>query len=140
MVLNYNYLYSETTTNTMYVYTPKQRPLNYNASSNPISVELQLDPSCRYTIEVKNSFGMILSRIAHQFGHWLPAHLVAIILLAFKHQISLSPNKEPFKSGAFHKALCTCTPFFVITASRVFVKLILMMKLAPKPVRLNILF
>lgn len=119
----------------MQVYTPKQRPLNYNNTANPVSVELFLDPTCRYSIEVKNSFGMILSRIVHQFGHWMPAHLVAIILLAFKHQLSITPVGEAFKTGAFHKALSTCTPFFVITASRVFVKLILMMKLAPKPVR-----
>ena len=79
------------------VWTPKSRPLNYNTSANPIVVELLLDPSCRYSISVRQSFNQMLARIVQQFSHWLPAHLIAIICLSFKHQLSLTPNGEKFK-------------------------------------------
>jgi hypothetical protein len=102
----------------LFVSTPKPRPLNYNTSENPIVVNLLLDPSCRYEVEIQQSLGMTLSRIVQQFSHWLPAHLVAIIALSLKYQISLTPKNEPFKCGAFHKALSTCSPFFIITVTR----------------------
>jgi GPI inositol-deacylase len=117
----------------MILWTPKSRPINYNTTSNPIVVELLLDPSCRYTLSVRQSLGQMLARIVQQFSHWLPAHLVAILCLAIKHQITLTPSGEKFKCGSFHKALATCTPFFVITVSRLFFKFILMMKILPKP-------
>lgn len=117
----------------MYVYTEKKTPPHYNTTNNSIIVDLLLDPNCRYTISVKNSFGKTLSRIHTEFFVWLPAHLVCIILLALKSQISLTPKGEDFKCGSYRKALANCTPFFVITASRVFVKFILFLKFLPLP-------
>lgn len=117
----------------MILWTPKSRPINYNMSANPIAVELTLDPACRYTISIRQSIGQMIARIVQQFSHWLPAHLVAIICLAIKHQLTLTPRGEKFKCGAFHKALATCTPFFVITVSRLFLKFVLMLKVLPKP-------
>lgn len=117
----------------MILWTPKSRPINYNTTENPIVVELLLDPSCRYTLSIRQSLGQMLARIVQQFSHWLPAHLVAILCLAIKHQITLTPAGEKFKCGSFHKALATCTPFFVITVSRLFFKFILMLKILPKP-------
>lgn len=117
----------------MILWTPKSRPINYNTTTHPIIVELNLNPACRYSISIKNSFGHTLMRIVQQFSHWLPAHLVAVLLLAFKFQISLTPKDENFKCGSLHRALSTCTPFFVITASRVFLKFVLMAKFLPKP-------
>lgn len=64
---------------------------------------------------MKNSFGMTLARIVQQFTPWLPAHLVAIALLAFKHQISISPAKEPFKCGSLNSGLIQSSSFFIIT-------------------------
>lgn len=117
----------------MYVFVEKKSPLSYNTTTNSIIVDLLLDPNCRYSISVKNSFGKTLSRIHTEFFSWLPAHLVCIILLAFKNQISLTPTGEDFKCGSYRKSLGNCTPFFVITASRVFVKLILFLKFLPTP-------
>lgn len=117
----------------MYLYIPKTRPSGYNITENPIKVELTLDPACRYTITAKNSLEMTLSRIVHQYSLWLPSHLVAILLLALKHQISLSPINEPFKCGTLHSALIKCSSFFIITASRVFVKMILWLNFMPIP-------
>lgn len=115
------------------IWTPKSRPVNYNTTQNPIAVELYLDSDCRYTISIRQSFSQMLARIVQQFSHWLPAHFVAVICLALKHQISVTPKGEDFKCGTFHKALATCTPFFIITVSRLFFKFILMMKIFPKP-------
>jgi hypothetical protein len=117
----------------MILWTPKSRPLNYNTSSNPIIVDFMLDPTCRYSIHVRQSLGQMLARIVQQYSHWLPSHLIAILLLSLKHQISLTPHGEKFKCGSFHKGLATCTPFFIITVSRLFLKFVLMMKILPKP-------
>lgn len=115
------------------IWAPESRPINYNTSQNPIVVELMLDADCRYSISIRQSLGEMLAQIVQQFSHWLPAHLVAILCLSLKHQLSITPKGEKFRCGAFHKALATCTPFFIITVSRLFFKFILMMKVLPKP-------
>lgn len=115
------------------IWSPKSRPINYNTTSNSVVVELMLDPSCRYNISVRQSLPQMLARIVQQFSHWLPAHLFAIICLSLKHQMSLTPKGETFKCGSFHKALATCSPFFIITVTRLFYKGILMLKILPKP-------
>jgi GPI inositol-deacylase len=127
------HLFNEANTKPMYIYPPEEKPSRYNGSVNPIQIELHLDPSCRFHIVVKQSFGMTMARIVQHNAHWLFAHMVAIILLSFKHQISLTPANEEFKCGALIKALAKCTPFFIITASRVFAKMILWMKEVPQP-------
>lgn len=115
------------------IWTPKSRPINYNTTANPIVVELYLDPNCRYSFTIRQSLGQMLARIVQQFSHWFPAHLVAVICLSLKHQISLTPKGDKFKCGSFHKALQTCSPFFIITVTRLFFKFILMMRVLPKP-------
>lgn len=115
------------------VWSPKSRPLNYNTTENAVIVELFLDPSCRYSLIIRQSFSQMVARIVQQFSHWLPAHLVAILCLSIKHQISLTPKGEKFKCGSFHSALATCSPFFIITVTRLFFKFILMLKILPKP-------
>lgn len=117
----------------MILWTPKSRPINYNTSANPIVVDLLLDPSCRYTVEVRQSLGQMLARTVQQYSHWLPAHLAAILFLCIKHQVALTPNGEKFKCGSFYKGLATCTPFFIMTVSRLFYKFIMMAKILPKP-------
>lgn len=128
----YHY-FTETKKEKLYVYIPHLKPSGYNTTDNPVKVKLNLDPSCRYTITAQNSLTQTMARIVHQYSHWLPAHLVAIILLSFKHQISLTPHNEPFKVGKLHSALLKCSPFFIITASKVFVKMILWTKQLPIP-------
>ena len=99
----------------MYLTVPKIKPSGYNTTLNNIKVTLHLDPNCRYTIQVRNSFTIMIVQIVQQFSHWLPAHLVAIILLAMKHQISLTPKNEKFLCGSFHSALLKCAPIFIVT-------------------------
>lgn len=125
--------FSEKQTSPMYINIPQAKPAGYNTSVNMISVDLHLDPSCRYSITIRNSLGQTMARIVQQYSHWLPGHLVTILLLAFKYQISLTPGGESFKSGTLHSALIKCSPFFIITASRVFIKIILWSQSLPKP-------
>lgn len=109
------------------------KPLKYNTSENPIYINLHLDPSCRYSVSMKNSFGGTLSRIFLQFSHWLPAHLTAILFLALRYQISISPQGSAFKCGKLHSALLSCSPFFIITATRIFAKFIQSARVLPEP-------
>lgn len=76
---------------------------------------LNLDPSCQYRLVIKNSFGKTASRIVEQFSHWIPAHLTAILLLSFRHQISLTPEKESFKCGSLINAYSASSTFFILT-------------------------
>lgn len=94
---------------------PISRPSGYNTTLYPITVDLYLDPECRYTISATNSFGQTASRIFLQFSHWIPAHLVAILLLAFRYQIKITPEKEIFKCGSLNAALLAGQTFFIIT-------------------------
>ncbi|XP_055616650.1 GPI inositol-deacylase isoform X2 [Toxorhynchites rutilus septentrionalis] len=88
----------------------------------------------RYSVHYYHqSFSVMMARIVQHFGHWIPAHCVAIILLSLKHQISVTPNSKWFGCGKFHSALIKSTPIFAITASRVFAKLTLMFKVLPQP-------
>lgn len=97
--------------------TPASKPSQYNSTLNPVSVDFTLDPSCRYRISAKNSFAQSASRIVQQFSHWIPAHLVAILLLAFRHQIAITPQKEVFKCGSLTKAYLAGTTFFILTGN-----------------------
>lgn len=74
-----------------------------------------MDPECRYTISATNAFGQTASRIFLQFSHWIPAHIVAILLLAFRYQIKITPEKEIFKCGPLNTALLAGQTFFIIT-------------------------
>lgn len=128
----YHY-FTETSHDPLYLYVPKTKPPGYNSTVNPVNVFLHLDPNCRYRVSVRNSFGMTLGRIVQQYSHWLPAHLAAILFLSLKYQISLTPALEPFKCGSLSCALIKSTPFFIVSASRVFIKVILLAKQLPNP-------
>lgn len=128
-----NFSFSESKTSPMYLYVPISKPHGYNTSKIPVNVELHLDPACRYKITFRNSFSQTLARIVQQFSHWIPAHLTAILFLVLKHQITITPKDEHFKCGNFYAAIVKCSPFFIITASRVFVKLVLFFKFLPPP-------
>ncbi|XP_062536617.1 GPI inositol-deacylase isoform X2 [Armigeres subalbatus] len=117
----------------IYVYAPYDKPSGFNSSANPIAVDLHLNPSCRYTLSSSQSLSVMMARIVQQFGQWIPAHCVAILLLAIKHQVSVTPENESFKCGKLHTALSKSTPFFIVTASRVFTKMVLMFKVLPQP-------
>lgn len=127
------YPFRDSKTAPLYIYPIMEKPKGYNTSVIPITAEFHLDPTCRYKISIKNSLPMTLARIAQQNSVWVPAHLVAVMLLVLKHQITVTPLDEPFKCGSFASAILRCSPFFIVTASRVFAKLVLFFKFLPPP-------
>lgn len=116
---------------------PVNKPTNLNGSENAVRVELHLDPACRYRIVMKNSFWQTMARIVQIYSPWLPAHLVVVLCLAFRHQLQLPPKGCEFKCYPVHKALTACGPFFIISAARLFVKMIQMVKVLPMPPEYN---
>lgn len=44
------YCFSDAENDIMHVNVPITKPSGYNASSNPVTVKLNLDPNCRYQI------------------------------------------------------------------------------------------
>lgn len=110
-------LFREKDQTPFYVNAPTSRPSGYNTTLYPITVDLYLDPECRYTISATNSFGQTASRIFLQFSHWIPAHIVAILLLAFRYQTKITPEKEIFKCGPLSTALLAGQTFFIITGN-----------------------
>lgn len=103
----------------MYINTPITRPPNYNTTLHPLAVDFVLDPECQYTISVQNSFGQTASRIFQQFSHWIPAHLAAILFLALRHQIALTPSTEPFKCGSLNSAYLASSTFLILSGKSV---------------------
>lgn len=113
--MNLYIFFSNSETGPLIVHSPISKPGKYNSTVNPITVELYLDPNCRYTIDIKHSFSHSVARIVQLFTHWLPAHLVAVLLLTLKHQISLTPKDEEFKCGSLRSGLLNSSSFFIIT-------------------------
>lgn len=115
------------------VNVPTSKPSGYNTTLNPVTVNIHLSPNCRYQITYQNSFDGTLSRIVQQYLHWLPAHLTAILLLAFKYQLSLTPNRAPFKCGKVHSAIVHSGSFFIITMTKIVSKICQSLRFLPEP-------
>lgn len=112
--------YRENKSQPLQIYTPIRQPSGYNGTAHKINVELHLDPNCRYEISVKNSITTSMARIVQQYTIWLPAHLVTILLLGFRYQISLTPSDKPFKCDGLRTSLIKGSPFFIITGNSFF--------------------
>lgn len=128
----YSYYYKKNHS-VIYVYAPYDKPSGFNSTNDPVAIDLHLNPSCRYSLSYSQSLSVMMARVVQQFGQWIPAHCVAILLLAIKHQVSVTPDNEDFKCGKLHTALSRSTPFFIVTASRVFTKMVMMFKVLPQP-------
>lgn len=112
---------------------PTNKPSHLNGTEAALLVRLHLDPACRYRIVARNSFLTTMARIVQIYSVWLPAHLVVVLCLTFRHQLQLTPKGCVFKCYPVHKALTNCGPFFIISAARLFVKMIMMVKVLPSP-------
>lgn len=119
------------------LFVPTNKPTHLNGSEAALRVTLHLDPSCRYQVVVQNSFLNTMARIVQIYSVWLPAHLVVVLCLAFRHQLQVTPKGFEFKCLAVHKALTNCGPFFIVSAARLFVKMIMMVKVLPVPGEYN---
>lgn len=112
---------------------PTDKPHNYNTTDHPVTVDFHLQKlsTCPLTIRVRNSFARTAANIVQLFAHWLPAHLAAVLLLGFKQQITVTPKNDAFKCASLCASILRSSSFFIITASRVFVKLIQWTKVMP---------
>lgn len=112
---------------------PVDRPHGYNTTKNPVRVQFYIDApaGCPVTIRVRNSFARTAANVVLLFGHWLPAHLCIVLLLVLKQQVTITPKSQPFKCARFMPSLLRSSSFFIITASRLFVKMIEWTKAMP---------
>ncbi|XP_055912888.1 GPI inositol-deacylase [Eupeodes corollae] len=124
---------SDSENNPLLVSVPISKPSSYNTTLNPVTINLHLDPNCRYQITYQNSFEGTMSRIVQQYAHWLPAHLTAVLLLSFKYQLSLTPHRAPFKCGKVHSAIVHSGTFFIITVTKIISKILQSVKFLPDP-------
>lgn len=120
-------------TRPLYLYVPTAKPLHMNGTDYPVTIRLHLDPKCRFSVTIKNSLGMTMARIMQIYWSWLPAHLVVVLLLAFRYQLAVTPKGMAFKCYPLFKSLLKCGPFFIISAARLFVKMVVMTKFLPTP-------
>uniref|UniRef100_A0A0A1XDW7 GPI inositol-deacylase n=1 Tax=Zeugodacus cucurbitae TaxID=28588 RepID=A0A0A1XDW7_ZEUCU len=105
-----------------YVNVPVSSPIGYNSSMNPISLEIYLDPLCRYQISYKFSIVTTMSRVAQQFLHWLPSHLTAVILIILKNQISQLHEESSTKGVRPYYGYFQYASLYLITGCRVLSK------------------
>lgn len=133
----YHYFTSAMSHRVLELNVPVNKPAHLNGSENAVQVRLHLDPACRYQITIRNSFFTTMARIVQIYSAWLPAHLVVVLCLAFRHQLQITPKGSEFKCYPVHKALMNCGPFFIISAARLFVKMIIMAKVLPVPADYN---
>lgn len=128
----YHY-FTEKMRRNMELNVPVNKPTHLNGSDSTVHVRIHLDPSCRYEITVQSSFFASMARIVQIYSPWLPVHLVIVLCLAFRHQLQITPKNYEFKCYAVHKALVNCGPFFIVSAARLFLKFIQMVKVLPMP-------
>ncbi|XP_036227965.2 GPI inositol-deacylase [Bactrocera oleae] len=111
-------------TEVFYMNVPVSSPVGYNSSMNPISLEIFLDPLCRYQISYKFSIVGTMSRIAQQFFHWLPSHLTAVILVILKNQISKLHEESSTKGVRPYHGYFQYDSLYLITGCRVLSKFV----------------
>ncbi|XP_004527251.1 GPI inositol-deacylase [Ceratitis capitata] len=108
-----------------YVNIPVASPRGYNLTKNPISLEVYLDPACRYHISYKFSIEGTMSRIVHHFYQWLPSHLTAVILIILKNKISKLHHESSTKGIRPFHGYFQFSSIYLITGCRIFSKLVI---------------
>ncbi|KAK4874324.1 hypothetical protein RN001_013684 [Aquatica leii] len=63
----------------------QSRPLRWNVSFP--SIHLALDPSCRYSISIKNDIFGVLGQIARSYSSLLIGNMAAVLLLTLRNQL-----------------------------------------------------
>ncbi|XP_058053425.1 GPI inositol-deacylase [Anopheles bellator] len=106
---------------TVYIYPPIEKPFAGETDGDnttlPITVDVHLTPGCSYRIEYAQSLRVSIARIVQQ--HWVivPAHCVALLLLAFKDQLAqTTPDDPAFVVGKLRSSLTKPAPLVVLLA------------------------
>uniref|UniRef100_A0AAG5DS14 GPI inositol-deacylase n=1 Tax=Anopheles atroparvus TaxID=41427 RepID=A0AAG5DS14_ANOAO len=119
---------------TVYIYPPIERPLEGNETLLPINVDVYFTPGCRYHIRYGQSLRVSVARIVQQYFMLIPAHCVALLLLAFKDQLSQTAPDEPaFVVGKLRSSLTKPAPLLVLlTVTSLLGKFLTLFKAIPR--------
>ncbi|XP_013103722.2 GPI inositol-deacylase [Stomoxys calcitrans] len=115
----------------IYVNAPFSAPSGYNTTENPITLELYLNPACRYRISYELSVAGTSSKIVQEFYHWLPAHLTAVLFWVLRNQIVKFQNSEKTIFIKPYAGFFQCKSLYIVTACRLLKKMLMPMKFLP---------
>ncbi|EDW00098.1 GH12040 [Drosophila grimshawi] len=117
----------------LYINVPTMMPRHYNTTLNPVTLDLYLDPICRYRISYEYSYADALSRLVLEFYGWFPAHLVCVLLIVLRKQLDKFQPAGSFKSLKPYVGYLQYTSLYIVTGCRLLKKLILNLKVLPTP-------
>ncbi|KAH8281325.1 hypothetical protein KR018_009619 [Drosophila ironensis] len=117
----------------LYANVPTLVPRHYNTTLNPVTLDLYLDPICRYRISYEYSYSSALSRLVLEFYGWLPAHFVCVLLIVLRKQVETFQEVGSFRSLRPYVGYLQYTSLFVVTACRLLKKLIVTSGVLPAP-------
>uniref|UniRef100_A0A182P0S5 GPI inositol-deacylase n=1 Tax=Anopheles epiroticus TaxID=199890 RepID=A0A182P0S5_9DIPT len=94
---------------TIYIYPPIEKPPEQEGTEEqqvPIQLDVHLTPGCKYRIRYAQSLRVTIARIVQQHVVLIPAHVVALLLLAFKDQLTQTAADDPtFVVGKLRSSL-----------------------------------
>uniref|UniRef100_A0A182QD08 GPI inositol-deacylase n=1 Tax=Anopheles farauti TaxID=69004 RepID=A0A182QD08_9DIPT len=103
---------------TVYIYPPTEKPPSHNDEDVPIQIDVYLTPGCRYRIRYAQSLRVGIARIVQQYLVLLPAHCIALVLLAFKDQLTQTAPDDPvFVVGKLRSSLTKPGPLMMLLAT-----------------------
>ncbi|KAH8261940.1 hypothetical protein KR026_006353 [Drosophila bipectinata] len=117
----------------LFANVPTLVPRHYNTTLNPVTLDLYLDPICRYRISYEYSYTSALSRLVLEFYGWLPAHFACVLLIVLRKQVETFHEVGTFRSLRPYVGYLQYTSLFVVTACRLLKKLILTSGFLPEP-------
>ncbi|KAH8420199.1 hypothetical protein KR009_007142 [Drosophila setifemur] len=117
----------------LYATVPTLVPRRYNTTVNPVTLDLYLDPICRYRISYEYSYSSALSRLILEFYGWLPAHLACVLLIVLRKQVVTFQTVGSFRSLRPYVGYLQYTSLLVVTACRLLKKLIITTRVLPEP-------
>ncbi|KAH8396272.1 hypothetical protein KR222_007229 [Zaprionus bogoriensis] len=117
----------------LYVNVPTLMPRHYNTSLNPVTLDLYLDPICRYRVSYEYSHADALSRLVLHFYGWFPAHIVCVLLIVLRNQLDKFQEVGSFRSLKPYIGYLQYTSLYLVTGCRLLKKLILNLKFLPEP-------
>uniref|UniRef100_A0A182RLM9 GPI inositol-deacylase n=1 Tax=Anopheles funestus TaxID=62324 RepID=A0A182RLM9_ANOFN len=122
---------------TVYIYPPIEKPPGGEEKEEhevPIQLDVHLTPGCKYRIRYAQSLRVSIARIVQQHLVLMPAHCIALLLLAFKDQLSQTGHDDPaFVVGKLRSSLTKPGPLVMLLAtSSLIAKFLTLFKSIPR--------
>ncbi|XP_053681085.1 GPI inositol-deacylase [Anopheles nili] len=103
---------------TVYIYPPIQDVPTEGEQEVPIQVDVHLSAGCRYRLRYAQSFRVSIARIVQQHLVLMPAHCIALLLLAFENQLTQTAFDDPaFFVGKLRSSLAKPGPLIALVAT-----------------------